>query len=70
MGINFFNPFEVLGVRPIEEFDFAYGGAYAVYNWELFFHAPFLIAKAWAEPTFDAAQQCITTYRSDLRSAG
>ena len=28
-----------------EDFDFSYGGAYAIYNWELFFHAPFLIAK-------------------------
>jgi len=30
---------------PLDEFDFSYGGAYAVYNWELFFHGPFMIAK-------------------------
>lgn len=30
---------------PVEEFDFAYGGAYSVYNWELFFHLPTLIAR-------------------------
>ncbi len=31
--------------RPVEEFDFDYGGAYSVYNWELFFHAPLMLAK-------------------------
>ena len=30
---------------PKEEVDFSYGGAYSLYNWELFFHAPFLIAQ-------------------------
>lgn len=29
---------------PVNELDFASGGAYSVYNWELFFHAPFTIA--------------------------
>ncbi|MDC3958225.1 hypothetical protein KEG38_30480 [Polyangium jinanense] len=29
---------------PKETVDFSYGGAYSQYNWELFFHAPFLIA--------------------------
>ncbi|HEU4891608.1 MAG TPA: hypothetical protein VFT47_08660 [Vicinamibacterales bacterium] len=29
---------------PVKEIDFAYNGAYAIYNWELFFHAPLLIA--------------------------
>ena len=29
---------------PIEDVDFRYEGAYSLYNWELFFHAPFLIA--------------------------
>lgn len=29
---------------PNEEVDFSYGGAYSLYNWELFFHAPLLIA--------------------------
>jgi hypothetical protein len=30
---------------PVEDFDFNYGGAYAAYNWELFFHLPTLIAR-------------------------
>ena len=30
---------------PRDEFDFSYEGAYSVYNWELFFHAPFMLAK-------------------------
>jgi hypothetical protein len=29
---------------PVKNIDFAYDGAYAIYNWELFFHAPLLIA--------------------------
>lgn len=30
---------------PLDEIDFNYNGAYSSYNWELFFHAPFLIAN-------------------------
>lgn len=30
---------------PIDEFDFSYFGAYQQYNWEIFFHAPSLIAR-------------------------
>ena len=30
---------------PLEEVDFNAGGTYSQYNWELFFHAPFLLAK-------------------------
>ena len=30
---------------PMEEFDFEYGTAYSLYNWELFFHVPFHIAN-------------------------
>ncbi len=29
---------------PVEDVDFSYGGSYALYNWELFFHVPLLIA--------------------------
>jgi hypothetical protein len=29
---------------PRDHFDFSYGGAYAPYNWEVFFHVPFAIA--------------------------
>jgi hypothetical protein len=35
----------VLTPHPREEIDFSYGGAYSLYNWELFFHAPLLIAE-------------------------
>ena len=31
---------------PIEEVDFSLGNAYSQYNWELFFHAPLLIADS------------------------
>ncbi len=30
---------------PVADCDFSIGGAYSVYNWELFFHIPILIAK-------------------------
>lgn len=30
---------------PLEQFDFDSDGAYAQYNWELFFHIPFLVAS-------------------------
>jgi hypothetical protein len=33
---------------PYEDVDFTYGGAYSVYNWELFFHTPFYIANKLA----------------------
>src|SRR5205823_8097011 len=50
---------------PVEEIDYSYSGAYSQYNWELFFHAPLLIAqrltqnqqfaeaKTWLEYIFD-----------------
>ena len=31
--------------RPVEDVDFSYLGAYAPYNWELFFHVPLFIAN-------------------------
>jgi Tc toxin complex TcA C-terminal TcB-binding domain/ABC toxin N-terminal region/Neuraminidase-like domain/Putative peptidoglycan binding domain len=34
----------VLEERPIDEVEFRSGGAYEIYNWELFFHIPLLIA--------------------------
>lgn len=30
--------------HPVKDLDFSSGGAYAVYNWELFFHVPIIIA--------------------------
>lgn len=35
----------VLQPYPIQEIDFEIGGAYAKYNWEIFFHVPVLIAS-------------------------
>ncbi|MFY9983760.1 MAG: hypothetical protein WAK31_03335 [Chthoniobacterales bacterium] len=34
----------VRGPFPVKDLDFTTGGAYSIYNWELFFHAPLLIA--------------------------
>lgn len=34
---------------PVADVDFRYGGAYALYNWELFYHAPLLVAKRLAD---------------------
>jgi len=43
---------------PIEEIDFSTEGAYSQYNWELFFHAPLLIAgKLSANQRFAEAQK-------------
>ncbi len=43
---------------PVEEFDFTYTGSYAHYNWELFFHAPLLIAaRLSANQQFEEAQK-------------
>lgn len=35
---------QVLKPFPVEDIDFSFGGAYSVYNWEIFYHAPMLIA--------------------------
>src|SRR5262249_16700159 len=43
---------------PREDVDFEYGGAYTTYNWELFFHAPLLIADRLSkEQRFEEAQR-------------
>lgn len=34
----------VVAPYPIDDIDFEHGGAYAQYNWELFFHIPFTVA--------------------------
>ncbi|MFT3776172.1 MAG: neuraminidase-like domain-containing protein [Minicystis sp.] len=48
----------VLEPYPIEEVDFSLRGAYSLYNWELFFHAPFLIAtRLTANQRFEEAQR-------------
>ncbi|HZJ10672.1 MAG TPA: neuraminidase-like domain-containing protein [Trueperaceae bacterium] len=46
------------GMLPVEEFDFEYGRAYSIYNWELFFHIPFMIANHLTQnQRFEEAQQ-------------
>ncbi len=43
---------------PVEEFDFEYGTPYSIYNWELFFHIPFLIANRLSQNRrFEEAQK-------------
>ena len=46
------------GMLPVEEFVFEYGRAYSVYNWELFFHIPFMIANHLSQnQRFEEAQK-------------
>lgn len=43
---------------PVEDFDFDYDGAYSQYNWELFFHAPLMIAvRLMQNQKFEEAQR-------------
>lgn len=44
---NFTMPDKTLAY-PYEDVDFTYGGAYSIYNWELFYHTPFYIANKLA----------------------
>lgn len=47
----------VLAPYPVDEVDFAHDGAYALYNWELFFHVPLLIAdRLMKNQRFEEAQ--------------
>ncbi len=39
-----YQPLAVERPYPKDDFDFSPGGAYALYNWEIFFHVPFLVA--------------------------
>lgn len=44
--------------RPTDTVDFDFKGAYSIYNWELFFHVPLLIAKRLsADQKFDEARR-------------
>ncbi|MEL6537555.1 MAG: neuraminidase-like domain-containing protein, partial [Bacteroidota bacterium] len=46
------------GAVPTEGFEFKYGTPYSTYNWELFFHAPYHIAKKLMENhRFEEARQ-------------
>src|SRR5207245_76458 len=47
---------------PFEDVDFSFDGAYAGYNWELFFHAPLMIAcKLSLNQRFEEAQKWFHT---------
>lgn len=39
-----YNPSSLVQLYPVKDLDFTSSGAYAAYNWELFFHVPFTIA--------------------------
>jgi peptidoglycan hydrolase-like protein with peptidoglycan-binding domain len=48
----------VNGPYPVEEVDFKYGNPYSIYNWELFFHIPLLIADRLSKnQQFEKAQK-------------
>jgi hypothetical protein len=48
----------VITPYPEEDVDFSYQGGYALYNWELFFHTPFLIANRLSKnQRFEEAQK-------------
>ncbi|MGZ5029144.1 MAG: Tc toxin subunit A-related protein [Methylobacter sp.] len=43
---------------PVEQVDFSYSGIYSIYNWELFFHIPLLIATRLSQnQKFDEARK-------------
>ncbi len=53
-----YEPQDVNTPYPTDEVDFSYSGAYSQYNWELFFHAPLLLATSLSQnQQFDKAQQ-------------
>ena len=52
----------VLNRIPIQDIDFESGGAYAQYNWELFFHIPLLIAAGFAEPALRGSAALVSLH--------
>ncbi|HYG26645.1 MAG TPA: PA14 domain-containing protein, partial [Caulobacteraceae bacterium] len=64
--LNFLNDYQPVpttvaadgGAVPVDEVDVSAGGAYSLYNWELFFHAPLMIADRLSHnQRFEEAQQ-------------
>lgn len=53
--LNLDSELQLIGKEPMESYDFNHASAYGVYNWEVFFHIPMLIAdklrtdQRWAE---------------------
>lgn len=61
-GFNFDSAYApapaILAPRPVEDIDFDPDGSYAGYNWELFFHLPFLVAaKLTREQRFEESMK-------------
>ncbi|WP_170135745.1 neuraminidase-like domain-containing protein [Nannocystis exedens] len=55
---------------PQEDIDFRFGGAYSVYNWELFFHIPMYIAdRLISERRFAEAQRWLGYIFNPIRKA-
>jgi Tc toxin complex TcA C-terminal TcB-binding domain/ABC toxin N-terminal region/Neuraminidase-like domain len=57
--VNAYQPTNIVDIRyPAENADFSPDGAYSQYNWELFFHAPFLMATRLSKnQRFDEARR-------------
>ena len=56
---------------PKDAFDFSYGGAYSIYNWELFFHVPLRIACELSKnQRFAEAQQWFHTIFDPTETEG
>lgn len=50
--------YNVLTPYPKKDIDFSFGGGYSIYNWELFFHAPLLVAcELTKNQRFEEAQK-------------
>lgn len=65
-----YSPGAVDAPYPREEFDFSFGGAYSIYNWEIFFHIPFLVARHLSrQQRFEEAQRWLH-YIFDPTEAG
>ena len=53
--LNLDSELQLIGKEPVESYDFDHASAYGVYNWEVFFHIPMMIAEKlrtdqrWAE---------------------
>ena len=57
-GIRLPNPEAVTTPHPRDDVDFSPDGAYSLYNWEVFFHVPFLVATRLMEnQRFEEAQK-------------
>lgn len=64
------NPAYVRKPYPVEDLDFSLSGSYSLYNWELFFHIPFLIAtKLNQNQKFDEARKWFHYIFDPTRSA-